>query len=330
MSRPPETGSGPSGILVLAKPAGPTSHDMVGLVRRLAGVRRVGHGGTLDPFASGVLPLFLGRATRLAEYHLGDRKAYRATGLLRPRLDDRRSRGRADAGRDRSRPGDRRGRPGPLPGSDPADAAGLLRHQGRRAAGLRARPGRPDPRAQAANGDDRPDSRSWSGTDPTRERPDRDDRGGLLGRHATSGRSPATSERPLGARPTSAPWSGRRAARSTSTRPTRSTWSARRRPPDRTALPRSSSRRTRGSSDSPRSSSTRRRSAPSASASSSDPTNRSPLCREQIDRFRLVDGQGALVAIAAWRDGRIAPDKVLVDARPDERPAAPPAGQPDA
>ena len=67
------------GILNLAKPAGPTSHDMVALVRRLAATRRVGHGGTLDPFARGVLPLFLGRATRLVEYHLGDGKAYRAT-----------------------------------------------------------------------------------------------------------------------------------------------------------------------------------------------------------------------------------------------------------
>jgi tRNA pseudouridine55 synthase len=67
------------GILVIAKPAGPTSHDVVALVRRLAATRRVGHGGTLDPFASGVLPLFLGRATRLVEYHLGDRKGYRAT-----------------------------------------------------------------------------------------------------------------------------------------------------------------------------------------------------------------------------------------------------------
>jgi tRNA pseudouridine55 synthase len=67
------------GILVVAKPPGPTSHDVVALVRRLAATRRVGHGGTLDPFASGVLPLFLGRATRIAEYHLGDRKAYRAT-----------------------------------------------------------------------------------------------------------------------------------------------------------------------------------------------------------------------------------------------------------
>ena len=67
------------GVLVIAKPAGPTSHDVVALVRRLAATKRVGHGGTLDPFASGVLPLFLGRATRLFEYHLGDRKGYRAT-----------------------------------------------------------------------------------------------------------------------------------------------------------------------------------------------------------------------------------------------------------
>ena len=67
------------GVLVVAKPAGPTSHDVVALVRRLSGTRRIGHGGTLDPFASGVLPLFLGGATRLVEYHLGDDKSYRAT-----------------------------------------------------------------------------------------------------------------------------------------------------------------------------------------------------------------------------------------------------------
>lgn len=67
------------GILPVAKPAGPTSHDVVALVRRLSATKRVGHGGTLDPFASGVLPIFLGRATRLVEYHLGDRKGYRAT-----------------------------------------------------------------------------------------------------------------------------------------------------------------------------------------------------------------------------------------------------------
>jgi tRNA pseudouridine55 synthase len=72
-------GPGLDGILVVAKPAGPTSHDVVALVRRLAATKRVGHGGTLDPFASGVLPVFLGHATRVVEYHLGDRKAYRAT-----------------------------------------------------------------------------------------------------------------------------------------------------------------------------------------------------------------------------------------------------------
>ncbi|MEA2519688.1 MAG: tRNA pseudouridine55 synthase [Chloroflexota bacterium] len=67
------------GILVINKAVGPTSHDVVGLIRRLAATKRVGHGGTLDPFAGGVLPVFLGKATRLVEYHLGDRKRYRAT-----------------------------------------------------------------------------------------------------------------------------------------------------------------------------------------------------------------------------------------------------------
>ncbi|MEO6059602.1 MAG: tRNA pseudouridine(55) synthase TruB, partial [Candidatus Limnocylindria bacterium] len=44
------------GVVNLDKPVGPTSHDMVGLLRRLTGMRRIGHAGTLDPFASGVLP----------------------------------------------------------------------------------------------------------------------------------------------------------------------------------------------------------------------------------------------------------------------------------
>jgi tRNA pseudouridine55 synthase len=66
------------GILVVHKPAGPTSHDVIDTVRRLTGIRRVGHGGTLDPFAMGVLPVFLGRATRMVDYHRGDDKAYRA------------------------------------------------------------------------------------------------------------------------------------------------------------------------------------------------------------------------------------------------------------
>lgn len=67
------------GILVISKPAGPTSHDIIDTIRRLTGVRRVGHGGTLDPFAMGVLPVFIGRATRMVDYHRGDTKRYRAS-----------------------------------------------------------------------------------------------------------------------------------------------------------------------------------------------------------------------------------------------------------
>jgi tRNA pseudouridine55 synthase len=59
------------GVLVVDKPAGPTSHDMVDRVRRALRERRVGHTGTLDPFATGVLPLCVGRVTRLARF-LGD------------------------------------------------------------------------------------------------------------------------------------------------------------------------------------------------------------------------------------------------------------------
>jgi tRNA pseudouridine55 synthase len=72
-------GPGLDGVLVIDKPIGPTSHDIVGLVRRLAATKRVGHGGTLDPFASGVLPIFLGRGTRVVEFHLTEGKRYRAT-----------------------------------------------------------------------------------------------------------------------------------------------------------------------------------------------------------------------------------------------------------
>ena len=79
MARTRDDGPRIDGILVISKPAGPTSHDIVALMRRLTGVRRVGHGGTLDPFAMGVLPVFIGRATRMVEYHLADEKAYRAS-----------------------------------------------------------------------------------------------------------------------------------------------------------------------------------------------------------------------------------------------------------
>jgi tRNA pseudouridine55 synthase len=70
---------GPGGFVVVDKPAGMTSHDVVGRVRRLAGTRRVGHGGTLDPMATGVLVIGVERATRLLTYVVGGRKRYDAT-----------------------------------------------------------------------------------------------------------------------------------------------------------------------------------------------------------------------------------------------------------
>jgi tRNA pseudouridine55 synthase len=71
-------GSGVSGILNVNKPADMTSHDVVLRVRRLTGQRKVGHAGTLDPMATGVLLLCLGQATRVAEYLMAGRKRYRA------------------------------------------------------------------------------------------------------------------------------------------------------------------------------------------------------------------------------------------------------------
>ncbi|MDE0647140.1 MAG: tRNA pseudouridine(55) synthase TruB [Synechococcus sp. SB0678_bin_12] len=68
----------PSGFLVLDKPAGCTSHDCVSLLRRCLGLRRIGHGGTLDPGATGVLPMAVGSATRFLPYLNGD-KAYEGT-----------------------------------------------------------------------------------------------------------------------------------------------------------------------------------------------------------------------------------------------------------
>src|SRR5690242_9126232 len=66
------------GLIVIDKPAGPTSHDVVARMRRVLGERRIGHTGTLDPNASGVLPLVVGRATRLAKFLSSEHKRYEA------------------------------------------------------------------------------------------------------------------------------------------------------------------------------------------------------------------------------------------------------------
>jgi tRNA pseudouridine55 synthase len=65
-----------NGVLIIDKPAGLTSHDVVHRVRRIVGQRSVGHLGTLDPMATGVLPLVLGNMTRLAQFYLKSEKSY--------------------------------------------------------------------------------------------------------------------------------------------------------------------------------------------------------------------------------------------------------------
>lgn len=65
-----------NGVIVVDKPTGWTSHDVVGKMRRFAGTKKIGHLGTLDPLATGVLPLVIGRATRLAQFFTANSKTY--------------------------------------------------------------------------------------------------------------------------------------------------------------------------------------------------------------------------------------------------------------
>ena len=67
-----------NGLLVIDKPGGMTSHDVVARLRRITGERSIGHLGTLDPMATGVLPLLLGKFTRLAQYFSPLKRAIRA------------------------------------------------------------------------------------------------------------------------------------------------------------------------------------------------------------------------------------------------------------
>jgi tRNA pseudouridine55 synthase len=98
--------------VLVDKPAGPTSHDLVARARRALGTRAVGHAGTLDPFATGLLVLLVGKATRLARF-VGDQpKTYLATAVLGARTD-------TDDGTGRPLPG------GPAP--VPADRASVAR-----------------------------------------------------------------------------------------------------------------------------------------------------------------------------------------------------------
>jgi tRNA pseudouridine55 synthase len=75
------------GVLIIDKPAGLTSHDVVARVRRITSARRVGHTGTLDPFATGVLVILVGRTTRLAQFLSGAEKEYEAVIRLGQQTD---------------------------------------------------------------------------------------------------------------------------------------------------------------------------------------------------------------------------------------------------
>lgn len=82
------------GVLVVDKPAGMTSHDVVDRVRRVFNMKRVGHAGTLDPMATGVLVMLIGRATKFASTFIGDDKEYIATLFLGKRTDTQDSTGK--------------------------------------------------------------------------------------------------------------------------------------------------------------------------------------------------------------------------------------------
>ncbi len=76
-----------NGIVIIDKPAGKTSHDIVSEVKKIMGAKKAGHTGTLDPMATGVLPICLNEATKLAQFLSGENKEYLATMLLGVRTD---------------------------------------------------------------------------------------------------------------------------------------------------------------------------------------------------------------------------------------------------
>ncbi len=184
------------GVLVCDKPAGLTSHDVVARVRRLAGQRRVGHGGTLDPPATGVLVMALGRATRLLPFLPTEPKRYLAEVAFGAETDTLDAAGTVTAtaaadGVDERAPAGRHGRLPRPPGAGPADGVG---DQGGRGA-----PVRQGPPGRGGRAGPPPDRHPRPGAARARPRgaAGGHHRGGLLGRHL----------RPLpGRRPRPVPW----------------------------------------------------------------------------------------------------------------------------
>ena len=225
-SRPRRVTPGESGLVVVDKPAGMTSHDVVARVRRLAGTRKVGHAGTLDPMATGVLVLGVEPGDPAAGPPDAHREGVRRHDPARGRHDHRRRRGRGARHRGRRRP--RRGgrsarRSLAFVGDIEQVPSAGLGDQGRRQAGLRAGPRR------ASRSSWRPRPVTVHELAVARDRPAGTDPGRATSRCAapaapTSGRSPATSVRALGVggHLTALRRTARR-ARSASTGPTPST-----------------------------------------------------------------------------------------------------------
>ncbi|MBP7340838.1 MAG: tRNA pseudouridine(55) synthase TruB [Smithellaceae bacterium] len=92
------------GIVVIDKPAGYSSHDVVSEVKKILGVRKAGHTGTLDPLATGVLPVCVGEATKLAQFLTAQRKTYLATMLLGVETDTQDTEGQVTETSDRQAP----------------------------------------------------------------------------------------------------------------------------------------------------------------------------------------------------------------------------------
>ena len=109
------------GIFNVLKPPGMTSHDVVGALRKILNMKKIGHAGTLDPLAAGVLPVFTGMATRFLEYASHEEKTYRAE-LTFGFQTDTGSHPEADGGGNR-------GRPGAVPGGRHPDPSHVFCHQ---------------------------------------------------------------------------------------------------------------------------------------------------------------------------------------------------------
>jgi tRNA pseudouridine55 synthase len=86
-----------SGFLLIDKPAGMTSHDVIDRLRKITGIRRIGHGGTLDPFATGLLVVGIGQATKALATYNGSGKTYEATAVLGASSDTQDLTGKVEA-----------------------------------------------------------------------------------------------------------------------------------------------------------------------------------------------------------------------------------------